>query len=139
MSMPGIALRAWGAQGSTIKVGQSAVLSGPVGTQIQAIKRDASLVFDGVNRAGGIGGLPIELISPDDEFQPAKTVANCQRLLLSDHVVALFGMVGSANLVAAQPLLEQTGVPVVGAIAVSDSARTACVASAISWKPAGKR
>jgi branched-chain amino acid transport system substrate-binding protein len=123
VSMPGIALRAWGAQGSTIKVGQSAVLSGPVGTQTQAIKRGASLVFDGVNRVGGIGGLPIELISLDDEFQPAKTVANCERLLLSDHVVALFGMVGSANLVAAQPLLEQTGVPVVGAIAVSDSAR----------------
>lgn len=121
--LPGMATRAWGAAESTIKVGQSAVLSGPVGSQVQTFNRAASLVFEGVNRAGGIGGQPIELISVDDELQPAKTVANCERLLHQDRVVALFGMVGSGNLAAVQPLLEKTGVPVVGAIAVSDLAR----------------
>ncbi len=121
--MPGMVMRAWGAQGSTIKVGQSAALSGHVSTQILAANKGASLVFEGVNRVGGIGGLPIELISLDDGLQPAKTVANCERLLHQDRVIALFGMAGSGNLMAIQPLLETTGVPVIGAIGVSDLVR----------------
>jgi len=121
--MPGMAVRAENAARNTIRIGQSAALSGPVGSQVQTFNKIASLVFEGVNRSGGIGGQPLELISLDDELQPAKTLANCERLLLQDRVVARFGMVGSANLVSIQPLLEKTGVPVVGAIGVSDLAR----------------
>ncbi|ROZ75761.1 ABC transporter substrate-binding protein [Ramlibacter sp. WS9] len=116
-------LPAWGAVTASIKIGQSCVLSGPLGEQLRLGNRGVAMVFDAVNRSGGINGLPIELISLDDEFQPAKTLANCEQLLQEHRVVALYGLLGTGNLLTVLPLLEKTGVPVVGCIGVTDSAR----------------
>ena len=118
----GLNFGAMGASAS-IKIGQSAPLSGPLAPQVQAINRGAALVFDSVNRNGGIGGLPIELISLDDGLQPPKTLANCEKLLLEDRVIALFELFGSGNVMAVKPLLEKTGVPLYSSIGVSDSVR----------------
>lgn len=112
-----------GAAGGTIKIAQSAPLSGPLGPQVRMGNQSAALVFDSVNRNGGIGGLPIEYITMDDQFQPLKTIANCEKLIHEDRVVALFSLVGSANVMAVQPLMEKTGVPLVAGIGVSDSVR----------------
>jgi len=121
--MSGLNFRAWGAATGSIKIGQSTVLSGPLGAQLQLGNRGVAMVFDAVNRSGGINGLPIELVSLDDEFQPAKSLANCEQLVQKQRVVALYGMVGTGNVLAVQPLLEKTGVPLVGCIGVSDNAR----------------
>jgi ABC-type branched-subunit amino acid transport system substrate-binding protein len=120
---PGLNSYAQATGAKTIKIAQSAPLSGPLGPQVQSGNQSAALVFDSVNRNGGINGLPIEYITMDDQFQPSKTLANCEQLIHESRVVALFSLVGSANVMAVQPLLEKTGVPLIAGIGVSDSAR----------------
>lgn len=120
---PGLNSYAQGTGGGTIRIAQSGPLSGPLGPQVQAGIQSSALVFDSVNRNGGIGGLPIEYITMDDQCQPTKTLANCEKLIQENRVVALFSLVGSANVMAVQPLLEKTGVPLITGIGVSDSVR----------------
>jgi branched-chain amino acid transport system substrate-binding protein len=122
---PGLNALALGAEKDPIGIGRSAVLSGLFAAQSKAYTDGAELAFEAVNRNGGIRGRPVKLISVDDGLVPARTVSNCEKLIADDRVMALLGLVGSANLIAVEPLLRQTGVPLVGAIGVSDSARTA--------------
>ncbi len=109
--------------GGTIVVGQSVVLSGPVGEQLKVINAGVQLAFDQANRAGGIRGRKLQLVSLDDKLQPELTVANCEVLVQEHRATVLFGFAGSANLLAAEPVLRKSGVPLVGAFAVADSVR----------------
>jgi len=93
-----------------IVLGQSAPLSGPaaqLGLQMQA---GAKLFFDGVNAAGGVGGLPIELKTLDDGYEPERCKANTEKLI-EDDVFALFGYVGTPTSLAALPLVNLHKVP----------------------------
>lgn len=122
---PGYAAAALGpGTADTINIGQSIALSGPIAVQARTINSGAQLVFDATNRAGGVQGRRIHFISLDDQLQPAKTVENCERLIGERGVVAMFGLLGSGNLMAVDPLLRKSSTPVVGGLAVSDSVRT---------------
>jgi branched-chain amino acid transport system substrate-binding protein len=91
--------------------------------QVQAITNGARLVFDRTNRNGGIHGRQIALTQLDDGLQPTRTAENCEVLIREQQISAMFGFVGSANMLAADAVLRKVGIPVVGAFAVSDSAR----------------
>jgi ABC-type branched-subunit amino acid transport system substrate-binding protein len=93
-----------------IVLGQSCPLSGPaaqLGLQLQA---GARLYFDAVNAAGGVGGLPIELRTLDDGYEPERCKANTERFIAED-VFALFGYVGTPTSLAALPLVNQHRIP----------------------------
>lgn len=122
-SQIGIPLPAVAANREPIKIGQSGILSGSIGAQLLAYNKGAQLVFDRVNRSGGIDGRPIELISLDDGFVPDQTAKNTVRLLTEYKVSALFGYIGGVNLAAALEPLQQSGVPLLGAAAIPDSLR----------------
>lgn len=116
-------VRAQPEQGGEIVIGQSVVLSGPVGEQLKHFVAGAKMHFGSVNDAGGVNGRKLRLVSLDDQLQPARTLANCETLIQRQRANVLFGFSGSANLLAAEPELRRSGVPLVGAFAVSDSAR----------------
>ncbi len=108
-----------------IVLGQSAPLSGPaaqLGLQMQA---GAKLYFDGVNASGGIGGLPVELRTLDDGYEPERCKANTEQLI-AGHAFALFGYVGTPTCLAALPLVQQAKIPffapLTGAEALRDPA-----------------
>src|SRR5574341_1595682 len=84
-----------------ILVGQTAVLSGPLGTPIQLMNAGAQLAFA---EAESRLERRIRLVSLDDGLKPDVAVSNMRRLLDEHRVLACFGCVGSANLLAAQPL-----------------------------------
>ena len=109
----------------SIAIGQSAMLSSgnPFGAQVRAFNAGAQLVFDRANRSGGVHGRPVRLVSLDDGLLPAKTLENCKALVEDSSVLALFGLAGSGNVTATESLLRQSGTPLVGALAVSDSVR----------------
>lgn len=105
---------------SEIVLGQTAVLSGPLGVPIQALNAGAALAF---KSAGPIGGRRVRVESLDDELKPDKALANYRALLDERKVFAFFGCVGSGTTAAAADLLQDSGAPLVGAYAVADSAR----------------
>lgn len=107
-------------------LGQSAVLSGPLGQPVLGFNAGAQLAFDDANARGGVFGRRLRLISLDDELQPAKALVAYQSLLKEHKVFAFFGCTGSATTAAAEPLVRESGAPMFGGYAVSDSARERC-------------
>jgi branched-chain amino acid transport system substrate-binding protein len=98
------------AQGRIV-VGQSVELSG------QATGREnmqgALAYFAWLNSQGGIHGKPVELITYDDGRDPARTLANSERLLNSDGAIALFGYRSTPTVEKVLPLLQNTKVALV--------------------------
>ncbi|KQU87117.1 ABC transporter substrate-binding protein [Variovorax sp. Root318D1] len=119
-----------GVSDSEILLGSSAVLSGPLGSQIKVVHNGASLAFDAINEQGGVGGRKIKLIALDDELKPEKALENYGKLLNDHKVFAFFGCVGSGTTAAASKLLQQSGAPSVGGYGVGDSARASVNGSA---------
>ena len=112
-------------QGSTIKLGQSLPLTGPL-TELGSEYRDgATAYFKWVNSKGGVNGRKIELLTLDDAYVVDKTVANARKLLDEDNVFAFFGMFGSANYAALLPLINERSVPSIAPYTGADSLRTA--------------
>jgi ABC-type branched-subunit amino acid transport system substrate-binding protein len=106
-----------------IVLGQSAIISGPLGIPIRGLISGAQTAFDAVNTAGGVHGRKIRLVTLDDELAPPKAVANYKKLLEEHQVLTLFGCVGSGTTAAAAKVLPEHGAASVGGYAVADSAR----------------
>ena len=119
-----------GVTAGEILLGNTGVLSGPLGGPVKAMLAGADLAFAEANGQGGIYGRSIRLVSLDDELKPALAVANYEKLLGEHRVFAFFGCVGSGTTAAAAQVLSQSGAPLVGGYAVADSAREKTRASA---------
>ncbi len=107
-----------------IVLGQSCPLTGPaaqLGLQMQA---GAKVFFDSVNAAGGINGLPIELRSLDDGYEPERCKANTEKFIAED-VLALFGYVGTPTSLAALPLVNQHKLPFFAPLTGAEALREA--------------
>ena len=93
-----------------IVLGQSAPLSGNFKELGLAYRDGARLVFDQVNRQGGIGGHRIRLVTLDDGYVAARAQANTQTLIEQDKAVALFGHMFTNTVFASLPLANAAGV-----------------------------
>lgn len=113
-----------GVTDKSIKVGQSAVFTGPAKDFGVDYKAGISLYFDRTNKAGGVFERKLELVSLDDAYEPKKTAENTARLIDEDKVFALIGYVATGNLIAAMPLAEKAGVPMFAPLVGTTSFRT---------------
>ena len=102
-----------GQSSKVLVLGQSLPLSGPSAQLGQEYRRGALAWFEAVNRAGGIHGRKIKLISLDDKYEPSQTLINTRQLLRRRDLLALFGYVGTPTTKVALPLLEAAEVPLV--------------------------
>lgn len=64
-----------------------------------------------LNKAGGVNGRKLTLISLDDGYSPPKTVDQTRRLVEEDRVLAIVGTVGRKTNSAVQKYLNQGKVP----------------------------
>ena len=112
-----------GVSDGEILLGQSAVLSGPLGPAVANVRAGAQLVFSETNTRGGVNGRQIRLKSIDDGLDPKRAAANYQALANEHQVFACVLGVGVATTRAALPVLRESGMPLVGALAVTDSVR----------------
>lgn len=106
-----------------IRVGQSAVISGPLGPSLAAVLKGQSMAIDEVNRKGGIAGQMLRFITLDDAYDPKKTVENVATLIEKEKVVAVSGFTSTSSVIAALPLLAEKKVPLIGVYAGSPSLR----------------
>lgn len=125
LSLPLLSSRFAAAEGSNIVIGQSCALSGVSAALGQEMQLGAKLWFDAVNKKGGVRGQRIELVTLDDGYEPDRTIKNTEQLINRFGAVALFGYVGTPTVVAARPIFEQAGVPLVAPFTGAQSLRTA--------------
>lgn len=108
-----------------IRLGTSAVLTGPLGPQTAQYGEGARLMFDSVNAKGGIHGRQIAITVMDDAFDVKRAVDNTRQLVEQDKVFLLFNNSGTAHTAAVLPYLtEQKTImfgPVTGASHLRDN------------------
>jgi len=100
-----------GVTDGTVRVGESAVFSGPVADTGNHYRAGIALYFDEANRAGGVNGRKLELIALDDGYDAKRTAENTRTLIDEKKVFALIGYTATANLIAAMPIAEAAKVP----------------------------
>lgn len=100
--------------GQKILIGMSAPLSGPLAPQGRELERGVRAGLAQAAGAGGIAGRQIELVVQDDAGQPERAVANT-RALLDAGVLALTAYQGAASIEAVLPLIDQSGIALIGA------------------------
>ena len=73
------------------KIGFVCPLTGSLSWLGDYMKKGADLKVEMINRAGGVNGRPIQLITYDDQSSPEQGTRVAQRLIASDGVIALMG------------------------------------------------
>ena len=98
-----------------IKIGLVTALSGQSAQGGEAIARGLGVAIDEINARGGIaGGRKLELVSRDDESNPAKGVIAARELIYKDKVSVIFGGLDTPVSMALVPLMNQTKTPFMG-------------------------
>lgn len=92
--------------------GQSAVFSGPSRELGINMRLGIEAAFAEANRAGGVHGRQLSLVSLDDFYEPESAVIN-SRALINDGVFALIGGIGTPTARSVAPLTAALGVPFV--------------------------
>jgi branched-chain amino acid transport system substrate-binding protein len=100
-----------GAEG--IQVGFFGALTGPTATFALSGRNGAALGADEINGGGGVLGKRIEFVVEDDRGEAAEAASAVSKLITRDHVVALIGENASSRTLAAAPIAQSYGVPII--------------------------
>jgi branched-chain amino acid transport system substrate-binding protein len=95
----------------TVKIGWLSSLTGPLSSAAIAENQGVVFAVDEINRAGGILGRKVELLTRDTAGDPVKAVNMAQQLVFSDKVQFVIGPVNSGEALAVVPALTKAGIP----------------------------
>lgn len=90
-----------------IKIGQSAPLTGQTASLGLRVRAGIQAAVEEVNRAGGIQGREVRLVSLDDGYEPKRTGVNMRRLIDDEGVLAVLGSVGAPCAITAVPIAQE--------------------------------
>src|ERR1041384_563831 len=97
----------------SIVVGYYGDLSGRTSSFGQSTKNGVEMAADEINKAGGINGQQVKILTEDDQGEPNKAATVVTKLINQDKVVALLGEVASSNTLAAAPKAQEAHVPMI--------------------------
>ncbi len=107
------------AQQAPIKIGVSVSRTGAYAELGQTVHRGQSLCVKQANERGGVLGRRLELLSEDDQSQPATAVRIYEKLIAQDKVDAVFSPYSSPITEAVAAVTEKHKLPMVGCCAAS--------------------
>jgi branched-chain amino acid transport system substrate-binding protein len=96
-----------------ILVGYYGDLSGRTSSFGQSTKNGVEMAADEINKAGGLNGRQIQIITEDDQGEPNKAATVVTKLINQDKVVAILGEVASSNSLAAAPKAQEANIPMI--------------------------
>ena len=99
-----------GVTDTEIKLGTTSPYSGPA-SSFGVYGQAQTAYFNMVNERGGINGRKVNLISLDNAYTPPKTLEQTRKLVESDEVFAIAGMLGTAPNAATQKYLNGKKIP----------------------------
>jgi len=96
-----------------IPIGFYGALTGPTATFAISGRNGVMLAADELNRSGGVLGRPIHVLAEDDRGEASEAASVVSKLITRDHVVALIGEQASSRTLAAAPIAQSYGVPMI--------------------------
>ena len=77
----------------------------------------AVMIVAAINKTGGVNGFPLEIVVQDDLSLENKALADVEKLIMQDRVLAIIGPSVSGNSLAIKPICEKAKVPMVSCAA----------------------
>jgi branched-chain amino acid transport system substrate-binding protein len=102
-----------GGSSGEIPVGEYGSLTGTTATFGQSTHNGVLMAFDEINQAGGVLGKKLKNFVEDDQSKPEEAATAATKLINQNHVVALIGEVSSSRSLAAAPIAQGAGIPMV--------------------------
>jgi branched-chain amino acid transport system substrate-binding protein len=104
-----------GEQGASdeIVIGEYGSLTGSTATFGISTRNGIDMAIDEVNAAGGVLGRQVRVIVEDDQGRPEEAQTVVTKLITSDRVIAVLGEVASSNSLAAAPVAQANGIPMI--------------------------
>lgn len=99
--------------GDEILIGEYGSLTGTTATFGQSTDNAIQLAFDEINAAGGLLGKKVKVLVEDDQSKPEEAATAVTKLINQNHVVAMLGEVSSSRSLAAAPICQANGVPMI--------------------------
>lgn len=97
--------------GDTLKIGVNLELTGSVAAYGNAEKNGINLAAEQINKAGGVDGKKIEVITKDNKSENAEASTAATNLAVQSQVNAMIGPATSGAVAAASLNAQKTGVP----------------------------
>jgi len=102
---------------NTYKIGAVFSISGGASFLGEPERNSAKMFEEQINAAGGIKGVPVEVIIYDTEGDATKAKSRVERLIQKDKVVAIVGPSLSGTTMAVIPVVEKARIPMVSCAA----------------------
>ena len=96
-----------------IVIGEFGSLTGSTATFGISTKNGIDMAVDDINKAGGLLGKKVRVIVEDDQGKPEEAQTVVTKLINKDQVVAVLGEVASSRTMAAAPVAQQNGIPLI--------------------------
>lgn len=110
---------ATGSSGGEIVLGSYMCNTGSFATFGQSSTKAMNLAVEEINAAGGVLGKKIRLVVEDDQCKPEEAANAAQKLINQDKVLCVIGEATSTNSLAAGPICQSAGVPMVSPAATN--------------------
>ncbi len=98
-------------KGDNILLGEYGALTGSTASFGNSTHNGIQMAIDEANKAGGVLGKQIALQSEDDAGKPEEAATAVKKLINSNNVLAILGEVASSRSLAAAPICQKAGVP----------------------------
>ncbi|WP_368498120.1 ABC transporter substrate-binding protein [Herbiconiux sp. A18JL235] len=102
-----------------IALGYTATLTGDFASYGLEMREGVDLAVEQLNEAGGIDGKDVSIVSADDEGSPANGPVVAQQFCDDSSIAAVLGYSFSSVALAALPVYDQCGLPVVASAVTS--------------------
>lgn len=102
-----------------IKIGALFAVTGPASFLGEPERNTAQMVVDEINKAGGVKGRKLELITYDTGGDATKAVQLANKLIRNDEVVAIIGPSTTGDAMAVIPVAEKARIPLIACAAGS--------------------
>ncbi len=94
-----------------ILIGHVASMTGDTATFGVSADEGIRLALDEINKAGGVMGRPVKVITEDDRSLADEAKTACNKLITRDKVVAVLGEIASSRSIAIAPVCEDAKIP----------------------------
>ena len=116
------------------KLGAPTMLTGSAAMKGISGMQAAQIAVDEINEAGGINGIPVELVIEDTASDTSQAIEVARKFIADEEIVGIIGCDNTADSVASMPIYEEAQMPFISIMA---SSNTFAPSSDYAWTVSG--